>query len=138
MGPVAGWSLGIVGIDQVVNVITTRILTSAPSIAERTLHMNQFDVAGNATYQNAYTLYILPYSLIATSVATALFPQISQAIATTPDGARTDLSSALRTVGVIMCFFSSAFIVMPLAITRSLLPTVGVSQALLICGRSWA
>lgn len=82
MGPVAGWSLGIVGIDQVVNVITTRILTSAPSIAERTLHMNQFDVAGNATYQNAYTLYILPYSLIATSVATALFPQISQAIAT--------------------------------------------------------
>ena len=135
MGPVAGWSLGIVGIDQVVNVITTRILTSAPSIAERTLHMNQFDVAGNATYQNAYTLYILPYSLIATSVATALFPQSSQAIATKDlDGARTDLSSALRTVGVIMCFFSSAFIVMPLAITRSLLPTVGVSQALLICG----
>ncbi len=135
MGPVAAWSLGIVGVDQLVNVISTRVLTSAPSVAERTMHISQFNVAGNATYQNAYTLYILPYSLIATSVATALFPQIAQAIATKNlDKARDDLSGALRTVGVIMCFFTAAFIVMPLAITRSLLPTVGVTQALLICG----
>ena len=135
MGPIAAWSLGIVVIDQIANIITTRVLTGAPSLAERTMHLNQFDVAGNATYQNAYTIYMLPYSLIAVSVATAIFPQISQALANRDmAGARDDLSRALRTVGTIMCFFTAAFIVMPLAITRSLLPTVAVPQAILMCG----
>lgn len=135
MGPIAAWSLGIVVIDQIANIITTRVLTGAPSLAERTMHLDQFDVAGNATYQNAYTIYMLPYSLIAVSVATAIFPQISQALANRDmAGARDDLSRALRTVGTIMCFFTAAFIIMPLAITRSLLPTVAVPQAILMCG----
>lgn len=30
MGPVAAWSLGIVGVDQIVNIIVTRVATSAP------------------------------------------------------------------------------------------------------------
>ncbi|PAU69047.1 lipid II flippase MurJ [Bifidobacterium criceti] len=135
MGPIAAWSLGIVCIDQIANIISTRVLTAAPSLAERTMHMSQFDVAGNATYQNAYTIYLLPYSLIAVSVATAIFPQISAAIADDDlERARGDLSSSLRTVGIIMFLFMAAFLVMPLAITRSLLPTVSVGQAILMCG----
>lgn len=135
MGPIAAWSMGIVGIDQIANIVITRILTSAPGLAERTMHISEFDVAGNATYQNAYTIYILPYSLIAVSVATAIFPQISSAIADRDIArARDDLSGALRTVGAIMFLFTAFFLVMPLAITRALLPTVSVSQAILICG----
>lgn len=135
MGPVAIWSLAIVVIDQIANILCTRVTTNAPMVAEQALHMNQFDVAGNATYQNAYTIYMLPYSLIATSVATAIFPKISAAVAEHNIGqARNDLSESLRNVGLIMGFFTAIFIVMPLAIIRALLPSVPVAQALLICG----
>lgn len=75
MGPVAAWSLGIVGVDQIVNIIVTRVAASAPFKASEQLHMSQLDVAGNASYQNAYTIYMLPYSLIAVSIATAIFPK---------------------------------------------------------------
>ena len=73
MGPVAAWSVGVVVINQLANIINTRITTNAPETAEMRLGISQFDVAGNATYQNAYTLFMLPYSLIAVSVATAMF-----------------------------------------------------------------
>ena len=95
--------------------------------------MNQLDVAGNATYQNAYTIYMLPYSLIAVSIATAIFPKISKAVADGNIGeARNDLSSALRNLNLIMCFLATAFIVLPLPIVLALLPSVSVREALLI------
>lgn len=133
MGPVAAWSLGIVGVDQIVNVILTRIATSAPYRAHQLYGMNQLDVAGNATHQNAYTIYMLPYSLIAVSIATAIFPKISKAVADGNIGeARSDLSSALRNLNLIMCFLATAFIVLPLPIVLALLPSVSVREALLI------
>ncbi|NEG69973.1 murein biosynthesis integral membrane protein MurJ [Bifidobacterium choloepi] len=135
MGPVAAWSVGIVGVDQVANVLCTRVTTAAPGVANALYGLSEFDVAGNATYQNANTIYVLPYSLIAVSVATAIFPQISASIAERRiDNARADLSQALRIVGIIMCFFTAALIVMPLAVTRALLPSVAVPQAQLIAG----
>ncbi|RSX57452.1 murein biosynthesis integral membrane protein MurJ [Bifidobacterium samirii] len=133
MGAVAGWSLGIVVIDQLANIVTTRIATSAPARAEALLGLPKVDVAGNATYQNAFTLYMLPYSLIAVSVATALFPRISRAIADGRIGeAREALSASLRNVGVLMMFFSVAFVVMPTPIILALLPSVSVHEAALI------
>ena len=135
MGPVAAWSVGVVVINQLANIINTRITTNAPETAEMRLGISQFDVAGNATYQNAYTLFMLPYSLIAVSVATAMFPQISRALADHDlDDARRQLSSALRNVGVLMFFFAAAFVVIPAPITLALLPSVSVDEALLIAG----
>lgn len=135
MGPVAAWSIGIVGVDQLAGIINTRIINSAPAVANAMFKLSEFDVAGNATYQNAYTLYILPYSLIAVSVSTAIFPKLSRAIA---DGniaeARFDLSKALRNVGMLMCFFTVAFIVMPMPIILALLPSVSAHEASLISG----
>ena len=133
MGAVAGWSLGIVVVDQLANIVTTRIATSAPARAEGLLSLAKVDVAGNATYQNAFTLYMLPYSLIAVSVATALFPRISRAIADGRIGeAREALSASLRNVGVLMMFFSVAFVVMPTPIVLALLPSVSAHEAALI------
>ena len=75
----------------------------------------------------------LPYSLIAVSIATAIFPKISKAIADRNiDEARKDLSSALRNLNLIMCFFAAAFIVLPLPIILALLPSISVREALLI------
>ncbi|MBU9112602.1 murein biosynthesis integral membrane protein MurJ [Bifidobacterium ruminantium] len=135
MGPVAIWSVGIVIVDQIGNILITRVATSAPLTAQLKLHINPLDVAGNATYQNAYTIYMLPYSLIAVSVATAIFPKISRAIAERNLAeARNDLSQSLRVMGLIMCFFGAAFVVLPLPIILSLLPSVTVREALLMCG----
>lgn len=133
MGSVAGWSVAIVVVDQLVNLLTTRITTSAPGAAHARLGLDMVEVAGNATYQNAFTLYMLPYSLIAVSVATALFPRISRAIADSRiDDARATLSQALRSIGVLMLFFTVAFIVMPVPIIIALLPSVSMHEASLI------
>lgn len=133
MGPVAAWSLGIVVAGQISNIVNNRVLTSIPGKAAAAQHLSQFDVAGNASYQNAYTIYILPYSLIAVSVATAVFPKIAQAIADhNIDAARGDLSESLRNVWLMMCFFTVAFVVMPTPIALALLPSVSVKEAVLM------
>ena len=135
MGPVAAWSVGIVVIDQLANIVITRTSTNAPMLAQQQFGINPLDVAGNASYQNAYTIYMLPYSLIAVSLATAIFPKISRAVADHNIAeARIDLSQALRNMGVIMCYFAVAFVVMPVPIILALLPSVSVREAILMAG----
>lgn len=129
MGSVAAWSLGVVLIDQLANVVNARITNGAP------LEGNPFDIAGNGSYQNAYTLFILPYSLIAVSVSTAIFPRLSKSVSEGKiDAARDELSRSLRNVGLIMFFFSSVMLAIPVPITRALLPSVGIHEAVLISG----
>ena len=135
MGPVAAWSVGIVVIDQLANIVITRTSTNAPMLAQQQFGINPLDVAGNASYQNAYTIYMLPYSLIAVSLATAIFPKISRAVADHNIAeARIDLSQALRNMGMIMCYFAVAFVVMPVPIILALLPSVSVREAILMAG----
>lgn len=130
MGPVAAWSAGIVLITQLSVMATTHIITSAPFAAKTRFGIDQFYVASNATYQNAYTIYILPYSLIAVSVATAIFPKISRSIAEHNIAlARKDLSESLRHVSLLMCFFLIAFVTMPLPLSLALLPSININEA---------
>ena len=130
MGPVAAWSVGVMGVQELANIVNARITNGAPFAGD-----DLYGIAGNGSYQNAFTLYILPYSLIAVSVATAIFPKISRAIAEHDlDGARDDLSGALRNVGVLMMYFTMAIVVMPVPITIALLPSVNVPEAKLIAG----
>lgn len=143
MGPVAAWSVGIVIITQLAYIVITRITSSAPEQASLRQGIDVTQVAGNATYQNAYTMYMLPYSLIAVSVATAIFPLISKALAAGRlVQARSQLIESLRNVSMLMHFFTAAFIVFPLPITLVLLPSVSVhegqliSQAMLTLGLS--
>ena len=129
MGSVAAWSMCVVIINQLANVVNARINNGAP------LEGNPFDIAGNGSYQNAYTLFILPYSLVAVSVSTALFPKLSKAVSDGRIGdARNDLSQALRNVGLVMFFFCAVLLAIPVPITRALLPSVGVHEAVLISG----
>ena len=135
MGSVAAWSLGIVGIDQLLTIISTRITTNAPLRAHQLFGIDETLVAGNATYQNAFTIYILPYSLIAVSVATAVFPRVSRAVADNDlNTARDDLSDALRNVTLLMSFFSAIFVVLSVPISLALLPSISVGEAQLMSG----
>lgn len=133
MGPVAAWSLGVVAIGELSNIVITRVMTSAPQHAHDLSGTALSQTAGNATYQNAYTLLMLPYSLIAVSVATAIFPKISAAIADRDiDAAREDLSSSVRTIWLLMVFFAAALIAFPEPIIVALLPSVSMAEAVLI------
>ena len=130
MGPVAAWSLGVMGIQEVSNIVNARITNGAPFAGH-----DLYGIAGNGSYQNAFTLYILPYSLIAVSIGTAIFPKISRAVADNNlDEARGDLSEALRNVGILMMFFTAAYLVMPVPIIIALLPSVSLHEAWLIAG----
>ncbi|MBT1177046.1 hypothetical protein JS532_05610 [Bifidobacterium callimiconis] len=130
MGKVAAWSLAMTVLNLVVGMVTSQINTGAPHAGH-----DLYNIAGNGSYQYAYSLYILPYSLIAVSITTAVFPKLSRAISDHDVAtAREDLSSSLRTVGLSMVFFSAALIAMPVPITRALLPSVNVHDALLIAG----
>ena len=129
MGSVAAWSMCVVIVDQLANVVNARINNGAP------LEGNPFDIAGNGSYQNAYTIFILPYSLVAVSVSTALFPKLSKAVSDGRIGdARNDLSQALRNVGLVMFFFAAVLLAIPVPITRALLPSVSVHESVLISG----
>jgi putative peptidoglycan lipid II flippase len=125
MGQVAIWTLGAVILDQLLGIANTRITTGAPVATG-----DRLGTAGSQAYMQAYSIWILPYSLITVSLATAIFPRLSRAIAEhNVDRARDELSGSLRTSGVIMAFFSAAFIAIPIPIIRALLPSVGVHDA---------
>ncbi|MDO4912964.1 MAG: lipid II flippase MurJ, partial [Bifidobacteriaceae bacterium] len=125
MGPVAAWSLGIVVINQIATIIITRIASNAPETAKQVWNIDPYSVAGNASYQNAFTIYILPYSLVAVSVATSVFPIMSKAIADHDlIKASTHLSESLRSVALIMTYFAIVCATIPVVIIKALLPSV--------------
>ncbi|KAA8826019.1 murein biosynthesis integral membrane protein MurJ [Bifidobacterium myosotis] len=133
MGPVALGSLGVVITSEISGIVLTRAATLAPQYAHDLTGASLFSVAGNATYQNAYTLFVLPYSLIAVSVSTAMFPKISRSVAARDlDEARRDLGGALNNVGLLLMFFAAAMIVFPEPIIRALLPSVSMDETMLI------
>lgn len=133
MGPVALGSLGVVVVSELSGIIQTRIATLAPLQAHEATGVSLFEVAGNATYQNAFTLFILPYSLIAVSVSTAMFPKISASIADNDlDEARNDLIGALSNVCLLVMFFTVAMAIYPEPIIRTLLPSVSMNEMMLI------
>ena len=130
MGRVAMWSMALVVLNLVMGMVSSQVLTGAPARAGD-LH----GVAGNASYQYAYTLEMLPYSLFAVSIATAMFPKLSRAISDHDiDAARRDLSSSLRSTSLVMVFFTVVLLVLPTPVTIALVPTISFNEAQLIAG----
>ncbi len=130
MGKVAGWSMAMVVLDELLNVFITRITTTAPMWAQKTYN---HEIPGSQAYMQGYQIWILPYSLIAVSIATAIFPVLSRAAAAhdTVRAGRT-LTHALKQSGVLMFFFSAVFLALPIPIIRALLPSVSVHDAHLV------
>ena len=130
MGQVAVWSMAMVVLNQLMGIINSRVNTGAPTAGG-----DLYGIAGNASYQYAYTIYILPYSIIAVSITTAVFPRLSRAISEQRiDDARADLSSSLRTTGLAMIFFTAAMIAMPVPLVKALIPSATLHGAMLISG----
>ena len=63
------WTLGFVAVNQLALVIVNRLATTATAGGAG---------AGMNVYQNAHLLWILPHSLVTTSLATAMLPNASR------------------------------------------------------------
>jgi len=118
---VVGWTLGAVALEQI-GVVYLKNVTSA---AGSTLTASGAIAAGNATFTNALTIYLLPHSLLIVSIVTALFPRMTAAAtAGDVDRVRADMSTGLRLVGVFSVFSAAALVVLATPLMKALLPSI--------------
>lgn len=79
--------------------------------------------AGNAVYDRAFLIFMLPHSLVTVSLATALFTRLSgRAAAGDSAGVRADLSLGLRTVGVFTVLATTGIAVLAFPLGRAMFP----------------
>ncbi|OZB48859.1 MAG: murein biosynthesis integral membrane protein MurJ [Cellulomonas sp. 14-74-6] len=105
-GSVAMWTFAGLAVGQTAFIVQSRIASAAPAAALARAHglatvQSTTGVAGNAAYDYAFLVFILPHSLVTVSLMTALFTRLS-AQATDRDraGVRETLSTGLRALGL--------------------------------------
>lgn len=116
---VAGWAFAALLVGQLGYLIISNLSAAAGAEGVRL----GITVAGNATYDHAFAIFMLPQSLITVSLVTAMFTRLSQHAAAREYGSvRDQLSMGLRTLAVFTMFASAALIVLAI-------PTVAVVLA---------
>jgi putative peptidoglycan lipid II flippase len=122
---VAAWTFAAVLVAQVGYVVASRTVTAAGSQEALGRQLG----AGRAVYDNAYLIFVLPHSLVAVSIVTAVFTRMSRAAAEgRTDDVRSDLSLALRTVGVATVLATAAFVVLARDLAFALFGATGRAQ----------
>lgn len=118
-GRVAGWTFAAVVVGQVVFAFTT----NTSSNAGQELARRHLDGATGASYTYAYLLFMLPHSLVAVSLVTALFTRLSGAAAAgrTP-AVRRDFSTGARTVTVVGALSTAGFVALGPWIGAAMIP----------------
>ena len=107
------WTLG--------TVIASFVASLAMTWAATAMRAGVEEYAGNGTLQYAYTLFILPQSLVTVSIVTALFPAMSAAWADRDDSRMKDLlNQGLSTPAVLVIPSSIALIGLGMPIIRTL------------------
>lgn len=80
-------------------------------------------LAGNAIYDRAFLIFMLPHSLVTVSLATALFTRLSgRAAGGDVRGVRADLSLGLRTVGLFTVLATTGLAVLAYPLGRVMFP----------------
>jgi len=129
-GQRAGWLFGVVLIGQIKGIVQSRVVT-----------MGDPDGANVFTMQNAWYVFSLPHSIIAVSIAIAFFTRMSHhASRSDLAGIRTDVSSALRGVGMLTTISAIVLAVVAVPFFRLYDPTVDLAVqssivlwAMLVC-----
>ena len=97
----AKWTLGFVVVTQLALVVVSKLATGATASGSG---------AGITAYYNAYAVWILPHSLIAVSLATAMLPAASRlAAAADLDGVAAETVRAIRLAMTVLLPASVAF-----------------------------
>jgi putative peptidoglycan lipid II flippase len=115
---VAGWTFAAIIIQQLGFVVISQVTTKAGVLAE---HASTGFSTGTQVYGTAFLLFMLPHSLVAVSLVTALFTRMSvNAAEQRIDAVRSDLSLGLRLTGLATVLSAVAFLAIGTDITASL------------------
>ncbi|WP_223406392.1 murein biosynthesis integral membrane protein MurJ [Occultella gossypii] len=113
-GRVATWAFAALAAGQVGYLAVSNVAAAASSTAD-----GDFGVAGNAAYDNAFLIFMLPQSLITVSLVTAMFTRLSEQAASADTRAvRDSLSFGLRTLAVFTVFAAAALMVLAIPVTQ--------------------
>lgn len=113
---VAGWTFAALVVGQVGVWIVTRIGLEAAQVAEE---QGLGAVATNNQYTIAFTIFMLPHSLVTVSLVTALYTRLANHAADDDvPGVRRDLAGGLRTVGVFTVLATAVVLVLALPVSR--------------------
>lgn len=124
-GRVAGWTFAALAAGQVGILVVTRITTAAGQVSGHAP-----DVANNVAYNNAFTIFMLPHSLVTVSLLTAMFTRLSAHAADGDTSAvRRDVSVGIRSVGVFTVIATAVIAVLALPLVRVTLPTTSPAVA---------
>src|SRR4051812_3692056 len=122
-GSVAGWTFAALLVGQLGLVLVSRIANRAGQQAGAV-------GTGRFVYDTAFLLFMLPRSIVAVSVVTAVFTRMSHAVVTDRlDAVRSDVSVALRTIGVATVLATVAVAVLGPDLTTLLFATNSRSTA---------
>ncbi|MFN8080165.1 MAG: murein biosynthesis integral membrane protein MurJ [Kineosporiaceae bacterium] len=117
-GTIALWTFAGVALAQLGFLVISRVVNAAGTAAQR-----DGIPAGRAVFDFAFMIFMMPHSLVAVSVVTAVFTRLSARAAEGDlDAVRADLSLALRTVSVATMFATAIFIALGPLITAGMFP----------------
>ena len=98
LGRLAGWTFLMVVAGQLAGLVQSRVLSDAAE-----------DDPGVLVTQNAWLLFMLPYSIIVLSIGTPYFTQLSEhAAAGRDDDVRGDIGRSIRTLGLFIVIATAA------------------------------
>lgn len=118
-GQMGGWTFAALIVGQLGFIVVSNVAAAAGAYGT-----SAEPIANNATYQLAFTVFMLPQSLIVVSVVTAMFTRLSQrASSRNGAGVRDDLSLSMRTVSVFTVLSAVAIVILATPIARVI--TVG-------------
>ncbi|WP_309232724.1 murein biosynthesis integral membrane protein MurJ, partial [Actinotalea sp. JY-7885] len=121
-GRVAGWTFAALVVGQLGILAVMRVTSSAAQEFEA-------DVAGNNAYSLAFTVFMLPHSLVTVSLLTAFFTRLSgHAAADDRRAVREDFSSGLRTIGVFTVIATAVLAVLALPLVRVVFPSASPGE----------
>lgn len=108
MGTLAWWTFLMVIVGQIAGLIQTRVVSAASEVG-----------ASAATMAYAWFIFILPYSVIAVSIGTPYFTQLSEhAAAGRDDEVRADLGNSIRTIGFFLVGALAAVLAAAIPVSR--------------------
>ena len=126
---VALWALAGVGVASLSNWITSNLGSYAVTASEQPEYADVI-VPSTTMWLNGYLIYMLPQSLVVTSIITALFTRMSEkAAAGDAAGVREDLSLGLRSAGVFTVLATAGICVLAVPALQLFTPSITLPEA---------
>lgn len=124
-GQVASWAFAGLVVGQLGILVVTNVASAVGDAAG-----GGVGLAGNAVYDYAFLVFMLPHSLVTVSLLTALFTGLSaKAAADDVRAVRAEISFGLRTVGLFTVIAAAVLMVLAYPLARVLQPAATAQDA---------